>query len=121
MRVLTLGSVLVAGVLLTACASPPAARRLGFGIRWFGVDDCDDVAVHESQFLLLACHSDSNDFPAAERRKPPANRDMDAYVVKVDQQSGQGAMGRSSWGHKYDGAFRIQLDSAGWRVGGRLH
>jgi len=119
MKVSALGLVLAAGLLLTACASRPPRLLWASEFGGTGVDDCDDIAVHESQSLLLACHSDSHDFPSAERQRPPANRDMDAYIVKVDQRAVKVLWAVRLGGSKYDGAFRIQLDSAGgaWVAG----
>jgi hypothetical protein len=96
------------------------ASRLAWASELGGaaVDDCDDVAVDRTGALLLACHSDSNDFPGVTSA-PSAPSGMDAYVVKVDPSSGKVLWATRVGGTKYDGAFRIHLDEGGaaWIAG----
>lgn len=59
--------------------------------------------------LLLACHSDSKDFPGA----PRTGGGMDAYVVKIDPRAGRILWTVRLGGSDYDGAFRIKVDDGG--------
>jgi hypothetical protein len=116
----TVGSVLVAGLLLTACAPPrPPQRQWSSALGGASVDDCDDIVVDGAKFLFLACHSDSNDFPSSQRIGAEVNGGMDAYVVKVDASAGRIVWTARMGGGNYDGAFRIHSDGAGgvWVVG----
>ena len=122
MRINLAGPALLAvlGLLLTGCSRLDAPRLVWaseFG--GSGTDDCDDVAVDESQFLLLACHSESNDFASIKRDGPQTKSDMDAYVVKLDPHAGKLIWAIRLGGSKYDGAFRIHLDPTGasWVTG----
>src|SRR5262245_54919691 len=118
---------LIAAVASAACANPPekAERptpdsRLEWASELGGasVDDCDDVAVDGTGLLVLACHSDSSDFPGSNPVQG-ASAGMDAYVVKVDQTTGKVLWATRIGGSKYDGAFRIRLDEGGaaWLAG----
>jgi len=114
------GSVLVAGLLWTACAPPqPPQLQWSSALGGASVDDCDDIVVDGAKFIFLACHSDSNDFPASQRAGSDVNGGMDAYVVKVDASAGRIVWTARMGGSNYDGAFRIHSDGAGgvWVVG----
>ena len=119
MNLPTLALMSALGLLLTACSRSDAPRlvwasEFGGG----GTDDCDDVAVDESQLLLLACHSESNDFASVKREGSQTNAGMDAYVVKLDLSAGRLVWAVRLGGSKYDGAFRIHLDPGGaWVTG----
>jgi hypothetical protein len=119
MNLPTLALMSALGLLLTACSRSDAPRlvwasEFGGG----GTDDCDDVAVDESQLLLLACHSESNDFASVKREGSQTNAGMDAYVVKLDLSAGRLVWAVRLGGSKYDGAFRIHLDAGGaWVTG----
>jgi len=71
------------------------------------IDDCDDIAVDDSGFIYLACHSTSKDFPGFKGQK--VSNDMDAYVTKLDPRTGKLVYTSRLSGSNYDGAFTIEV------------
>jgi Beta-propeller repeat len=76
-----------------------------------GADDCDDIAVDAAGSIYMACHSTSKDFPGFKGRKE--SDDMDAYVSKLDPQTGRLIYTTRLSGSKYDGAFTIEVTKDG--------
>jgi Beta-propeller repeat len=88
-------------------SSPQFATYLGGS----SIDDCDDIAVDAAGSIYLACHSISKDFPGFKGRKE--SDDMDAYVSKLDPQTGRLIYTTRLSGNKYDGAFTIEVAKDG--------
>jgi hypothetical protein len=76
-----------------------------------GIDDCDDIAVDTAGSVYLACHSTSKNFPGFKGQKN--SDDMDAYVSKLDPQTGKLVYTTRLSGSKYDGAFTIEVTKDG--------
>ena len=85
------------------------------------VDDCDAIAVDRAGSAYLACHSNSVDFPTAERRvvlpECLPNEDnggcMDAFVLKLSADGSTLLYTAHFGGSRWDGGLGIAVDVAG--------
>ncbi len=85
------------------------------------VDDCDAIAVDRAGCAYLACHSNSVDFPTAERGavlpECVPNVDtggcMDAFVLKLSADGSTLLYTAHFGGSRWDGGLGIAVDVAG--------
>jgi len=87
---------------------------------YLGVADCDGIALGSNGDLYLACHSPSSHLPIeAKPSKQPATEGdsdpyFDAYVLRVNPQTGKLIYATRVGGSDYDEASRIQVDRNGF-------
>jgi hypothetical protein len=112
-RILSACLAFVASVLLAQC------QTLTFST-YLGVADCDGIALGSNGDLYLACHSPSNRLPIEVRppKQSAAEGDtdpfFDAYVLRVNPQTGKLIYATRIGGSDYDGAFKIKVDPQGF-------
>lgn len=75
-----------------------------------GADDCDDIARTRDGHLILACHSTSAGFPAANGRD---TRNMDAWIIRLDPGTQKPVWSTRLGGSQHDAALRLVLDANG--------
>jgi hypothetical protein len=83
---------------------------------YLGVADCDGIALGSNGDLYLACHSPSNRLPieAKPPKQPEAEGDFDAYVLRLNPQTGKLIYATRIGGSKYDEAAKIKVDRNGF-------
>jgi hypothetical protein len=108
-------------VFLAICASVAAAQGPAVIFStYLGVADCDGIALGSNGDLYLACHSPSNHLPIeAKPSKQSASEGdsdpyFDAYVLRIDPQTGKLIYATRVGGGDYDEAARIKVDREGF-------
>jgi Beta-propeller repeat len=87
---------------------------------YLGVADCDGIALGSNGDLYLACHSPSNHLPIeAKPLKQSASEGdsdayFDAYVLRLNPQTGKLIHATRVGGSDYDEAARIKVDRNGF-------
>ena len=87
---------------------------------YLGVADCDGIALGSNGDLYLACHSPSSHLPIeAKPSKQSASEDdsdaaFDAYVLRLNPQTGKLIYATRIGGSNYDEAARIKVDRKGF-------
>jgi hypothetical protein len=81
-----------------------------------GVADCDGIALGSNGDLYLACHSPSNRLPieAKPPKQPATEGDFDAYVLRLNPQTGKLIYATRIGGSNYDEAARVKVDRDGF-------
>jgi Beta-propeller repeat len=92
---------------------------------YFGVADCDGIAIGPDGDLFLACHSPSTYLPV-EPKPPRQSAEQgdtdpycDAYVLRIDPRKGQVVYATRLGGSDYDESSRVRVDQHGfvWVLG----
>jgi hypothetical protein len=85
---------------------------------YLGLADCDGIALGPSGDIYLACHSPSNHLPSAEAQKSEIESDedahFDAYVLRINPQTGKLVYATRIGGSDYDEAAKIKVDRKGF-------
>jgi hypothetical protein len=87
---------------------------------YLGVADCDGIALGSNGDLYLACHSPSNHLPIEAKPSKQSETEgdsdayFDAYVLRLNPQTGKLTYATSVGGSDYDEAARIKVDRDGF-------
>lgn len=83
---------------------------------FWGVADCDGIALGAKGDVYLACHSPSNHLTIDARpsKLPASDDDLDAYVMRLNPKSGKLIYATCVGGGGYDEASRIKVDKNGF-------
>src|ERR1700730_3505270 len=80
---------------------------------YLGVADCDGVAIGSNGDAYLACHSPYDRLPIGVKPSKQTGENFDAYVLRLNPQTGKLIYATRIGGSDYDEASRIKVDQHG--------
>lgn len=100
---------------LVLCSSLGLAQGpTQIGFMNLGIADCDGVAIGSPSDAYLACHSPYDRLSIEVQGSKQESDAMDAYILRLNLQTGKLVYATRIGGSDYDEAGRIRVDGAGF-------